>query len=163
MLNDDTRFYFSHHIWGAFRPSEFSFKSKARFSPCVLTSHNTIELRVFSFDDIYDKKKREQLAFFIHLLVSAKSTREIIKVMKWNSDLISVLWREMTEISCEIPFTERIYSFPNERVILQEEPEEDDDYHDEYYPLYLRYKGLLTQVNSGKLVRKKKEIEWRVD
>jgi len=163
MLNDDARFYFSHHIWGAFRPSEYGFKSKARFSPCVLTTHNTIELRTFSFDDINDSAKREKLAFFIHLLVSVKSTKEIIKVMKWDSDSISTFWRDMTGISCEIPFAERTYSFPDERVILQEEEPEEDEYYGEYYPLYLRYKGLLTQINRGKLVRKKKEIEWRVD
>ena len=157
-IGDDSRFYFSHHIWGAYRPSSYSFKCKARFSPCVLTAHGTIEFRVFSFDDIYEEKKRRRLAYFFHLITSVRSEDEIFTIYKWDGE-VEDFWERMIRTRAELPNAYWSKSFASGEQVevdsyYDEDREEDID--------FLKYYGKLYCLIGDSLRRRTYEIETEI-
>lgn len=116
-INNDVRFNFSHHLWGGIANSSYVFKKKIRFSPAVLTSHGTFELRVFTYNDL--KEYANKLAYFIHLLTSIKDKNSICKIMDWDWRDIEEFWRMFKDMEIDIgDYSEGHYTYKNEELII---------------------------------------------
>ena len=67
------RFVFSHHVWGHYRSSRYSFKQKSKFRPVVFRrEYNTFELRMFNLEDLFDVKRMKK---FLRRLYRSKIDR----------------------------------------------------------------------------------------
>lgn len=127
-MNEDFRFFASHHIWGAHRSSKYSFKQKARFSPTTTTRHGTLEIRVFSFDDLEKEEYRKKIAVLIHLITGVKDTKSFCKIIGCDRNEIEEFWNYYSSRPCELPTADWMKIFKSdERVEVFFDYDDDRD------------------------------------
>ena len=89
------RFLFSHHIWGAYRPSKYNFKKKRRFAPAVFTSKGTVEIRALSFFDLLDRPEFvEELIKEVDEIMTADSYSQIRKYRNEAKKMYDILYSD---------------------------------------------------------------------
>ncbi len=86
-LNCTERSIFSHHIWGYYRESEYSFKRKRRYQPIVYTKHNTAEFRCFDYQDLFNN----QMIRLFTILIYKMYKKEPLNVEKKHLEFFKVL------------------------------------------------------------------------
>jgi hypothetical protein len=144
----DMRFITSHHIWGAFRNSNYSFKRKLKFAPVIVSQHETIEFRLFSFEDIANREMRKRIAKFFHTIYNLDYSRrispQIRRAMGWDNGYRTwvEIMRELTEMPCELPYDFRYV----EELGIKREKYEDGIYESKVYAA-VGDRGKVIKVN----------------
>jgi len=88
----------SHHIWGNYRPSEYQFKQKNRYQPIIYTGRNTIEFRLFDYDDLFIKDGLKWLAVLLFVTynnIEVEVNTEDLKLYDELRNLPSELWKNL--------------------------------------------------------------------
>jgi len=88
----------SHHIWGAYRPSEYQFKQKNRYQPIIYTNKNTIEFRLFDYDDLFMKEGLKWLALLLYVTyndIEVEVNIADLKLYDKLKRLPSELWKNL--------------------------------------------------------------------
>jgi len=119
----------SHHIWGNYRPSEYRFKRNNRYQPIIYTSRNTIEFRLFDFDDLFSKEGLKLLAVLLFVTynnIEVEVNMEDLKLYNELRNLPSELWKDLHG-----------YHKIFDKFKLEHKYEEEyyDEYEEEYYDI----------------------------
>ena len=74
-VSPSLRFLYSHHLWGRWIPSNYSFKMKNKFSPVYFSPSKvgkplTVEIRAFDVEDLVDSSNRKWVFKIIKKIIS---------------------------------------------------------------------------------------------